>query len=95
MGLSVEWVSHIEAWLRSELKQADYCRQHHLNYHTFSARLSDYRKAHKAEPPALIPVQVELSSTNPIVLKYAQGVQVEFSPTTSAAWLAELLRCLN
>jgi hypothetical protein len=34
MGLSVEWVNHIEAWQRSDLKQAEYCRRHHLHYPT-------------------------------------------------------------
>ncbi|MGZ8152419.1 MAG: IS66 family insertion sequence element accessory protein TnpA, partial [Methylovulum sp.] len=44
MSLSTGWIQHIEAWQRSGLKQAAYCRQQNLNYHTFSARLCDYRK---------------------------------------------------
>ncbi|MGZ8161109.1 MAG: IS66 family insertion sequence element accessory protein TnpA, partial [Methylobacter sp.] len=71
MSLSTGWIQHIEAWQRSGLKQAAYCRQQTLNYHTFSARLCDYRKIQKISRPALIPVQVETSATGSIVLKHA------------------------
>jgi hypothetical protein len=60
-----DWINHIEAWQRSGLKQAASCREQRLNYPTFSARLSDYRKAYKNSLPALIPVQIPV-----LVLKY-------------------------
>lgn len=95
MALSTGWIQHIEAWQRSGLKQAAYCRQQNLNYHTFSARLCDYRKIQKISLPALIPVQIPASSTGPIVLKHGKGYQVDLPTSISAAWLAELLRCLD
>lgn len=95
MGLSIKWLNHIESWQGSGLKQSEYCQQHDLNYNTFSARLSDYRKAHKDLLPALIPVQVKRMCNGPIVLKHVKGHQVNLPASISAAWLAELLRCLD
>ena len=95
MGVSSKWSSHIEDWQSSGLKQTDYCRQHHLNHRTFSARLADYRKSHQTELPVLIPIRVPSSVATPIVIKHAKGVHVELPMTTSASWIAELLRCLD
>ena len=47
MALTIKWINHIEAWQRSGLKQAEYCRQQGLNDNTFGARFSDYRKEQK------------------------------------------------
>jgi hypothetical protein len=63
MALSTDWINHIEAWQRSDLKQAASCRERRLNYSAFSARLSDYRKAYKNSLPALIPVQIPVSAS--------------------------------
>ena len=95
MTLPINWINHIEAWLRSGLKQADYCRQQGLNDSTFGARLSDYRKERQGTLPALIPVQLKVPATGSIVLKHAKGHQIDMPLSTSAAWLAELLRCLD
>jgi hypothetical protein len=94
MALTIKWINHIEAWQGSGLKQADYCRQQGLNDNTFGARLSDYRKEQKATLPALIPVQLAPATGN-IILKHAKGHQIDMPLSTSAAWLAELLRCLD
>lgn len=95
MALSIKWINHIEAWKGSGLKQSDYCKQQALNSNTFSARLSEYRKANSESLPALIPVRIQGLATGPIVLKHAKGHQVELPNSISAAWLAELLRCLD
>lgn len=95
MGLSSKWKTHIEGWRHSGLKQSEYCRQYNLNSRTFSARLADYRKSHMAELPALIPIRVQPSLAALIVLKHAKGVHIELPMTTSASWLAELLKCLD
>ncbi len=95
MALSTHWVNHIEAWQHTGLRQSVYCREQNLNYNTFSARLSDYRKAQTQTLPTLIPVQVEVSSVESIVLKHAKGHHVDPPVSISAAWLAELLRCLD
>jgi hypothetical protein len=34
MPIPKRWQDHIEAWQGSGLKQADYCRQHDINYKT-------------------------------------------------------------
>jgi hypothetical protein len=96
MALSKQWLDHIEAWHRSGLKQSAYCRQHGLDTHTFAARLSDYRKRERMSPPTLIPVQVQSATAHAecLVLQCGQGHRLELPPTISAAWLAELLRCL-
>ena len=95
MRLPSKWNSHIEDWQRSGLKQVEYCRQQHLNRRTFSARLSDYRKSHQDDRPVLIPIRVQSTLPPAMIIKHAKGVHVELPMTTSAPWLAELLRCLD
>lgn len=95
MALSIKWINHIEAWKGGGLKQSDYCKQQALNYNTFSARLSEYRKATSVSLPALIPVQIRGKAPGSMVLTHVKGHRVELPDSISAAWLAELLRCLD
>ena len=98
MSLPSKWITHIENWQRSGLKQADFCQKQGINYNTFSARLYDYRKQQDQSRPALIPVQVHglsEASDKAIVLKHSNGHQLDLPSTISAAWLAELLTCLG
>lgn len=97
MAITNRWRTHIEAWQSSGLSQAGYCRQHHLNSRTFTARLSEYRKG----KPALIPVTVTEEPKEPkpgnknIVVYCAQGHRLELPETVSASWLSALLRGLG
>ena len=97
MALSKKWIGHIEAWQGSGLPQADYCRQQQLNPKTFAARLCEYRREQPPLPPspALIPVQVHVSVSTPLILRHAGGHQLELPLGISAAWLVELWRCLG
>ena len=102
MAVTTKWRRHIEAWQSSGLSQAEYCRQNGINVGTFAARLSDSRKRPVADSVALVPVQIESSSptavTPPVatsmVFTHTQGHRLEFPPSVSASWVAELLRCL-
>lgn len=95
------WQDHIEAWQGSGLKQADYCRQHHINYKTFIARLSDYRRTREEDKAVLIPVTVTkeavdaLPEPQPFVLLLRQGHRLELPESVSAQWLSALLRGLG
>ena len=102
MAPTVDWIQHITSWQSSGLSQAGYCRQQGLNYKTFTVRLSAYRRGVKnaqgdgPSKTALIPVQVQAPlSTEAIRLITEQGHRVELPPSIGAAWLAELLRCLD
>ena len=102
MASLVDWIKHIESWQSSGLSQAEYCRRQGLNYRTFTVRLSAYRRdkkvAHAACPPAtaLIPVRIQAPlSAEAIRLTTAKGHRVELPASMTAAWLAELLRCLG
>jgi len=95
MALSKKWIGHIDAWQASGMPSADYCRQQGLNTKTFSARLSEYRRGRPSSPPALIPVQVQVPVSEPLVLRHTDGHRLELPPGVSAAWLAELWRCLG
>lgn len=99
MSIPVKWVRHIEAWQQSGLDQSAYCRQQNLKASTFSARLSDYRKAHRDSAPTVIPVQVKIpappSAADSMVFTHRKGHRLALPLTTSAAWLAELLQCLD
>lgn len=91
---------HIEAWQASGLSQAEYCRRHGLNPNTFSGRLHHFKASPTPRPSELIPVQVRPLPTpeaavGSVVLRLAQGRQLEFPATVSPRWLAELLQCLG
>jgi len=94
MAVTSKWRQHIEAWQRSGLSQSEYCAGRQINVHTFTARLSDYRKLPKSDSATLIPVQVKPSATEVIVFTHVQGHRVEFPASVPASWVAELLRCL-
>lgn len=101
MAITKHWRNHIEAWQGSGLKQADYCRQHAINYKTFAARLSEYRRSDSEEKPLLVPVTV--TEVNPgaefyprtLVLTLKQGHRLELQEGVSAQWLSALLRGLG
>jgi hypothetical protein len=101
MAITTHWRFHIEAWQRSGLSQAAYCRQHQLNSRGFTARLSDYRRDKGEEKPVFMPVTVTQASgeLNPeakkIVLHCVQGHRLELPETISAHWLSTLLRGLS
>ena len=101
MPIPKRWQDHIEAWQGSGLKQADYCRQHNINYKTFIARLSDYRRTHEEDKAVLIPVTVTkkpddpLPEPQPLVLMLRQGHRLELPGSVSAQWLSALLRGLG
>ena len=103
MAVTSKWRQHIENWQSSGLSQVEYCLQQRINTRTFAARLCEYRKQPAAESVALVPVQMAsaepASAVTPalaasIVFVHVPGHRVEFSPLVSAAWVAELLRCL-
>ena len=97
MKINPQWWRHVKMWRESGMSQADYCRQQGLNPKTFSKWA---RCEHPADPNApieVLPVQVTppLPATEAaVVLKLAQGIQLELSTTVSPRWLAELLQCL-
>lgn len=100
MAVPLKWRQHIEAWQESGLPQAAYCEQQQLKMGTFSARLSEYRRVNQAQPPALIPVQVEqaaptLAVSPGMVFVHTNGHRLELPASVSAKWLAELLKCLG
>jgi hypothetical protein len=94
MAVTTKWRQHIDAWQRSGLSQAAYCKQQQLNARTFAARLSDSRKLPKLDSTALIPVQIQPAVTEIMVFTHAQGHRLELPASTPASWLAELMRCL-
>jgi hypothetical protein len=65
------------------------------------ARLSEYRAIHRAlstqAEVKLIPIEVkpELKDERLLVFKHKQGHQLILPVDTCAAWLGELMRCLD
>lgn len=102
MAVTSKWRQHIERWQSSGLSQAEYCVQQRINVRTFTARLSDYRKLPAADSVTLVPVQIEptepdsvtIPAAAVIVFTHVNGPRLELSPSVSAGWVAELLRCL-
>jgi len=102
MKIHTQWRQHVKVWRESGLSQADYCQQQGLNRKTFSVwtrRVQGDLSLDKGTPLELLPVQLEpsapvASTPTSVMLRLANGVQLELSTAASPGWLAELLRCL-
>ena len=102
MKIHTQWRQHVKVWRESGLSQADYCQQQGLNRKTFSVwtrRVQGDLSLDKGAPLELLPVQLEpsapvASTPASLMLRLANGVQLELSTAASPGWLAELLRCL-
>jgi transposase-like protein len=99
MKLSAKRRHHVKAWYQSGLSQADYCRQQDIHPKTFSRWVRCELAMDKDAPLEVIPIQVEqptpvAAAPTKIMLRVAQGAQLELSTAVSPRWLAELLQCL-
>jgi len=101
MKINAHWQRHVEAWRKSGLSQADYCRQQGFNPKTFSAWARRALPIDKNTPLDVVSVQVAPSPPTAaveagaiIMLRFPHGTQLELSTAVSPRWLAELLRCL-
>jgi len=103
MKINAQWQRHVEAWRESGLSQAAYCHQQGLKRKTFSVwtrRVEGDVSLNKDAPLELISVQLKppsapvASTPASVMLRLANGVQLELSTAASPGWLAELLRCL-
>ena len=99
MKINAHYRYHVKAWHESGLNQANYCRQQGINPKTFS-RWVRLELARDIETPLdVIPIQIIQSTPATateasIMLRLAQGGQLELSTAVSPRWLAELLQCL-
>jgi hypothetical protein len=103
MAVTSKWHQHITSWQSSGLTQVEYCERESINIRTFTARLIEYRKLPEADSVTLVPVHIELTkppssvpapTTAAMVFTHVHGHRLELSPSVSAGWVAELLRCL-
>jgi len=94
MTLTANWQQHLSNWQSSGMTQAAYCREHRLNVKTFAARLHDYKRQNETAKFVPVQVQAPVSGTETLVLHAGNRLRLELPSTTSASWLAELLRCL-
>lgn len=102
MKIQAQWQRHVEAWRESGLSQAAYCHQQGLNRKTFSVwtrRIQGDSSLGKGAPLELRPIQLEppapvASTPASVMLRLANGVQLELTTAVPPGWLAELLRCL-
>lgn len=78
MAITSKWRQHIDAWQSSGLSQQDYCEQQLINFRTFTARLSVYRKLPAVASAGLITIHIESTGVDVIVLKHARGVVAMF-----------------
>ena len=99
MALLAKWIDHIERWQNSDLEQSVYCQRENIKCNTFTARLSEYRKAQQMTTPGLIPVQVKITQpiavSESLVFTHRNGHRLTLPVTVSASWLAEFLQCLD
>jgi hypothetical protein len=70
------WKPHIENWNRSGLTQVEYCRQNHLNRHTFGYWKSKLNKEKVFRQ--LLPVSIK-PDINPAPYSFPSGVSLSFN----------------
>lgn len=76
MVVTSKWRQHLEAWQSSGLSQRDYCAHQQINFRTFRARKSEYRKLPNVASVSLITIHIESTGIDVIVLKRTQGLLI-------------------
>ena len=93
-----EWLEHVNAWHRSGLTQAAYCRDHQLNATTFNGWIVRDRSVAPATVPlTTVPMVIQPSAavvgTTPaaLVLQHSSGWKLALPADVQINWLARLL----
>ena len=90
-----DWAQLIEAQLQSKLTAVDFCRQHNLDQTYFSSRKIRYLKQLPKPQTAFVEAQVSpITKTITAYSLHWQTIELEFSSSTSATWLADLMKAL-
>ena len=91
------WFEHIRVWSVSGLAQADYCQRNRLPLSSFGYWRRRQRELDEAPSTGLqfVPVQVAPQAPAASLTVRGQGWSLDLPATTSACWLADLLRGLG
>lgn len=90
-GIPKELAKHLEQYKRSQLTQAEYCRNNKLGYHQFGYWR---RKANKNPQGPLIPIQlatVERASDVLCSLTFSRGIRLEIYDVQALSAILERL----
>ena len=97
MKINAQCRRHVKARHESGLSQADYCRQQDVNPKTFPQWARLELAVDRDAPPEAIPIQVvpptpAVAAEASMMLRLAQGAQLELSTAVSPRWLDPLCR---
>ena len=93
-----EWKALIQAQKDSGLNQKQFCKEHRLNPEYFSSRKKHFLRSLRSDNEVVPFVRLdraprnEMPSGGQATVRF-QGVELDL-PSTSAPFLAELLKCL-
>ena len=90
------WQKHIDAQKDNGQSIAAYCRDHNLktaSFHYWRRRLSGDRVAARSAGQAFVPVSIQASSYNRIVLP--KGIEIHFDESVSIDRLVYLVRKIS
>ena len=94
------WKSHIEAWLQSNLSQAEYCRRQNLPLKSFryrKRRLSSLQKQNQSFVPVKIQTDPVITSDLEPALRLVlhNGVKIEVADNFNSCTLQKLIRTVE
>ena len=98
------WCAHVDAWLKSGLSRAEYCRQHNLSHHQLRYWQKKYEQSSSAGVTFVpVPLVRAVKNNRPLEWKSALKVEVsdrfkievsdEFSPAILARLIITLESC--
>ena len=80
-NLAAHWRSHIDAWQRSGLSQAAYCREHQLVKSRFTYWKNKLQKSHSSRTvqsgPGFVPVEIIDAEPSAFTVRLPNGVALE------------------
>ncbi len=87
-----QWRSHIQAWQRSELSQAAYCREHNLVWSQFCYWRRELRGSRSSS--GFVEV-TRAPSTDGLLVRLPSGIEIKGVDASNVAVVTELLAGLS
>ena len=86
------WKDHIIKWESSGLSQGDYCRKAGINYKSFSARRSSFRKQGIISTTEDMFIPVKKKVNKEIAIKLSNGLELYFDQLPEVNWLGSFVK---
>lgn len=92
----VEWRQIVDRYETSGLKAVEFAREEGLNVHTFSWWRHEFRQEARraASPLTLVPVSRPAATSEPLVIRFADGTELRVPPGHEPDWVRRIVDVL-